>query len=414
MSDIRSDEYGDFYVKTRRRRYGAIDASKKILIPFIYDGMFLSYGSDLVWAKKNNLWGCLNRKGKTMIPFVFSYANAFVNGYAIVSMPNLGCFIINEKGENVLGKTFFFIYRNSDGFLEVNDNGLKGIIDSDLKIIIPPKYASIFGPDQAGMYRVEDPARREHYGYVRHGKLVIPCIYNRVNGFTNGVATIRNFENKWGVIDVNGHTIIPFEYDEMGISMNEGLIAVKKGGKYGYIDIFNNVVIPFKYEIAHDFFNRTAQVKIDEDGPWTCIDRFGNIVGGDMSCGSLRSKRKTALNKMLKKSEAATKEAEWVCSLRGKTVEIKSKFIMGFLIHYAAPFTGSDEIAVPLKTKFLIDSKMRDDAFYCECLNDKINETALKKALEKSDKNPLLAGRCSGISFFVTLSQIKNFCKVQA
>lgn len=412
QDNILSDDYDEFYIKIRRKRYGAMDASKKILIPFIYDEMFLSYGSDFVWAKKNGLWGCLTRKGKIVIPFVFSYATPFVNGYAIVSMPNIGCFIINEKGENVLGKTFFFIYRQNDGLLEINDNGRKGLIDSNLKVVIPVRYKNIFGPDQAGMYHVEDPVKSEHYGYVRNGKLVVPCIYYRANGFTNGVATVANQDKKWGVIDVNGNTIIPFEYDWMGISMNEGMIAAKKDGKYGYIDIFNNVLIPFKYDIAHDFFNRRASVKIDENGSWESIDRFGNATGSDMTCGSLCSEEKISLNRMLKISNEATKEAEWISSLRGKTIEIKSKFKIGFLIHYSAPYTGGNKISVSQKIKFVISGKMNDCAFYCKCLDDKFNEAACKKALVESNKNPLLEKRFAGISFFITIPQIKNYCKI--
>lgn len=71
QDNILSDDYDEFYIKIRRKRYGAMDASKKILIPFIYDEMFLSYDSDFVWAKKNGLWGCLTRNGKIVIPFVF-------------------------------------------------------------------------------------------------------------------------------------------------------------------------------------------------------------------------------------------------------------------------------------------------------------------------------------------------------
>jgi len=70
-------------------------------------------------------------------------------------------------------------------------------------------------------------------------------------------------DNKWGLIDVNGKTILPFEYDE--INLNAWLIKAKpyalvnKGGKWGMVDIKGKVLLECSYKSIqwgyNDYFN---------------------------------------------------------------------------------------------------------------------------------------------------------------
>ena len=77
-----------------------------------------------------------------------------------------------------------------------------------------------------------------------------------------------------------------------------------------------------------------------------------------------------------------------------------------YLIHFAAPFSGSDSIVIPKGTCFALHGRMRDDAFYMHLVEE---EPILCKNIEAQvqDKYPKLLSRFSGVSFFITKEQLK-------
>ena len=53
--------------------------------------------------------------------------------------------------------------------------------------------------------------------------------------------------NKYGIINLKGESVIPFEYEYISTKSTLYFLAVKDG-KYGAIDINNNVIVPFEYD----------------------------------------------------------------------------------------------------------------------------------------------------------------------
>ncbi len=76
------------------------------------------------------------------------------------------------------------------------------------------------------------------------GKEVIPCRYNRVGRFSEGLAAV-DAEGKWGFIDKGGQMVIPalFEVGYETPIFSEGLVAVQQAGKWGFADRTGNMVI---------------------------------------------------------------------------------------------------------------------------------------------------------------------------
>lgn len=81
--------------------------------------------------------------------------------------------------------------------------------------------------------------------------------------------------DKQGIIDLCGKTIIPIIYDGFMV-FSEGLAAVEKDGRYGYIDTSGKTAIPFKYDFAIEFENGYASVSLD--GEDQVIDKTGKNV----------------------------------------------------------------------------------------------------------------------------------------
>ena len=67
----------------------------------------------------------------------------------------------------------------------------------------------------------------------------------------------RKKDNKKGIIDYSGKTVIPFEYEKIYTNDYKDLFVAVKNGSYGVIDINNKIILPFSYdgiEIIGDYF----------------------------------------------------------------------------------------------------------------------------------------------------------------
>ena len=88
--------------------------------------------------------------------------------------------------------------------------------------------------------------------------------------------------------------------------------------------------------------------------------------------------------------------------------ELKESCIIGYLVHYSAPFTGGGEHEIPAGTRFCLHGPMRDDAMYMHIIEE--NDSNLFELLsEKEKKNiPQLSTRLSGFSFYITEEQLAD------
>ncbi|MDR2932658.1 MAG: WG repeat-containing protein, partial [Oscillospiraceae bacterium] len=125
------------------------------------------------------------------------------------------------------------------------------------------------------------------YGFAENEKtLVIPFQFDRALGFWCDRAAVRK-DGKWGYIDTKGNLIIPFEYDAVHNSVLKSgsehdlytqeiydftgdYVAVKKQGQYGLLDVNGGIVIPFEYEAIRPVYNGMAWIK--DKGQWGVAD----------------------------------------------------------------------------------------------------------------------------------------------
>jgi hypothetical protein len=92
------------------------------------------------------------------------------------------------------------------------------------------KYLDGICPPELIPYREGDK-----WGFCdRNKKIVIPCKYDDVEDFSEGLAPVELY-GKWGFVDKEGKEVIPIKYDGAG-SFSKGLACVELYGKYGYID----------------------------------------------------------------------------------------------------------------------------------------------------------------------------------
>ena len=259
-------------------KYGFVDKSGKVVIPFIYDwandfkdglAMVVKDGKD---ADSNNEYGFVDKSGKVVIPLIYDGAGNFKDGLAKVSKSGKYGFIdksgkavipliyddvldyddvvdeIHEKDDN--DRAYF-----EEGLLKVRKDDKCGLIDRSGKVVIPIIYDDIYNSAKRfyfndGLAKVSKDGK---CGLIdKSGNLVVPCIYAGIKDFMDGLAIVwvskddsklRLYIQKYGLIDKSGKVVVPLIYDDMFIKdIERGLLNVRKDGKSYVIDKSGKVV----------------------------------------------------------------------------------------------------------------------------------------------------------------------------
>lgn len=122
------------------------------------------------------------------------------------------------------------------------------------------------------------------WGFIdTQGKTVVPFKYEATDHFCRGIAPVQ-LSSKWGFINNEGQEIIPPRYEDYAVIHNEsdygfywcGYIQVKHNKKWGYIDLKGNPVISFRYDECSGFIKKSAIVRIKNKK--NVIDMSGNTV----------------------------------------------------------------------------------------------------------------------------------------
>ncbi len=157
-------------------------------------------------------------------------------------------------------------YKNGDryGYIDVNGN-----------VVLPFtwKFASFFSE---GLAFVRDENNKLAF-IDENGSIVISCEqWDVVQDFHEGLALVRDVSQKWGFIDKAGNNVIPCQW-KFAYDFSEDYAAVQnENDLWGYINRQGEIVIPCKYKEVHSFQNGFATVQLSEDN-WTFIDKGGNL-----------------------------------------------------------------------------------------------------------------------------------------
>ena len=146
------------------------------------------------------------------------------------------------------------------------------------KVIVPCywEYAHDFSE---GLAAVKD--KNDKWGFIdTSGELVIPCRWESVEDFHQGVARVMFDDRQCGYIDRRGMAAFPGRWGCCGSFNSEGLAYVYDGDyDYdGFIDKSGNLVIPTtQWEDERSFSEGLAAV-CDKNGKWGYIDTKGSLV----------------------------------------------------------------------------------------------------------------------------------------
>ena len=212
----------------------------------------------------------------------------FFIGAVWVTMASANFYEVDEKNacENTIslpqGYTFIEFTKDchyDQNLTPVYLNERYGYATAQGDIKITPRFEMAYGFDE-GLALVKMNGK---YGYINAtGEFTIKPIYDDAWGFLDGQAKVI-YRGKHGFIDKTGKFTIKPVYDGLGAWFESGLVPAKKGNKWGYIDRQGNTKIPFIYDVADGFSENMAVVGVLNKTASDHAPKFGYInAQGDM------------------------------------------------------------------------------------------------------------------------------------
>lgn len=314
------DQFNDGYCRVwlEDTLCGLISASGEVVVPCLYDNVFLPSCGRIMVAK-NGLFGYTDLHGDLLIPPVYPQAATFSDNRAavVVVVDSLFylCTFIDTLGNTLFEPIYESVLSFSDGYAPVKRYERWGLIDTLGREILPSVYEQIttidhgifFAGDADGMALFQlpttptklTPLTPPHYfpvtavsdnrvGVSHNGKMgfldlngneIIPCSYDEVGTFKLG-RTLARIDHRYGIIDTLGNIILPIEYSYNTSKGNkyvyfDSLALIERDGLLGYVDLHGNIVIPLRFNEAYHFSQGLAPVLFN--GGWGYINTHGDI-----------------------------------------------------------------------------------------------------------------------------------------
>lgn len=224
-----------------------------------------NYQNNYAVVKEEGLCGVIDINGNYLIKPTYNYlGNVSTNGLMSFQIQSGGKFgFINTKNEQVIEPQYQGCYDFNNGVACVKLGSKFGAINAQGKWIIQPTYdmlKPVTGKDLVIFSDKSSGGSSTLYGIMDYnGNIKVQALYKRLTDDLtgNGIILAINTNNKIGFIDVNGNTVVPFEYDEAkAFEGDHTCIGAKENGdllerSYYVIDKTGKIVFTLK---DHEYF----------------------------------------------------------------------------------------------------------------------------------------------------------------
>ncbi len=163
------------YKITQDRKEGIADDHGKIIIPCKYT--YLSgFGHHPLVVGKGQLFGVMDWKQRTIVPFVYQSVAQSHSGYIVRLNDKVG--VLDLKGNPIIPITYNYIsgYMIKNTYFLTKDNKM-GVADNTGKIILPVVYDNMEPCGSENIVVTKDKL----YGMIDYkGKVIYPCTYKLI------------------------------------------------------------------------------------------------------------------------------------------------------------------------------------------------------------------------------------------
>lgn len=255
--------------------YGYIDKKGELVISFDYEVAY-DFSDGLACVSRSWNSGYIDKKGNVVIPIKERKDRGnFSEGLATIRLENNKYCYINKQDEIVIN--------DIEGKAEIFHNGIAPVsIDGEAFYAIDKTGKKVFLNKPYKFYEYIDKyffVRNENrkYGVLdMQGNIIIPFNYDGIGYSEGGFMVYEKSAKGWKYINTKGESLFSGMFDEARPFSDE-LAAVKKNDKWGYINTKGEIVIPMQYDRAFDFVNGYAYIQMYDKG-YTVINKQGNQI----------------------------------------------------------------------------------------------------------------------------------------
>ena len=167
----------------------------------------------------------------------------------------------NQWGELLTEDGFDEARAFSEGLAYVKYGDIDGYIDTTGTLVIQlPAGTTMQGKFHDGRALIHDADGSSYY-IDKSGTPIIRCAANILSGrhsFSNGLAVGSDAQSGlYGYYNETGNWEIPPQYDS-AMSFEGGCAIVSKNGNYGVIDVSGTEIIPFEYDFIYSVSSEPA------------------------------------------------------------------------------------------------------------------------------------------------------------
>ncbi len=291
----------------KKEKFGLIDQSENVKIPFLYDSAY--YGNGFLFVQKNKHkpgWQLFDSFGIKRTEFKYQHIGAYKNWMFKVKRKNHFGYI-DRNGHEKIHCVYDSLSDIKNDLISVKFHDQYGIISTTNEWIVPPgdNPMSVVSED---LYLVHEGEQKQLFDtdgrlvYFTNNQLKIEED-RLLEIHDNGLIQIINFDGrilsnknqptlehllppsegftgvkidgKWGFIDGHQRLRIANRYDSV-LQYAEGMAGIKILGKWGYINKNEDIVVQPNYDAISLFQNGIAYVK--RNGKYGIIDKQGLVI----------------------------------------------------------------------------------------------------------------------------------------
>ena len=211
-------------------------------------------------------------------PFGFIAAGEFSEGLAVVAGKDYRYYYIKKNGQKAFSNTFEVAGGFRDGIAVARENGKWGYIDKTGEFFIPPEFDEVYAFEEDGwaVVRIGEKHGFIDKNYGKTKKFMIPLKFAFVHSFVGDVAMIAEFKTDENgltnsYINRDGELAFPGKFED-GYSFKENGLALVKNeeNKIGFINKSGELIVPYQFKDGYGFKEGLAPVQM-ENGKWTYI-----------------------------------------------------------------------------------------------------------------------------------------------
>lgn len=207
--------------------YGYIDYNGNEIIDCIHTDV--KQGTAIsVFLQKDDKWALFSPTGENLTGFIYDDAGIFENGLSAVST-NVGGVLkygyVNDSGDVIIPFVYSSAQKFKYGKAIVSQNGKYGIIDIEGRVVIPFEYTGFNPSYDYNVIAAADTGSK--WGLISFdNKNLTDFTYDYIYEFSDGYAAVLK-DHKYGVIDTNGNLIVDIRYKSVDEALNNKSVIDK-------------------------------------------------------------------------------------------------------------------------------------------------------------------------------------------